>query len=280
MSLEIITKLEKIYLAVTIEQRIIYSEFLERDVIADIYMPNILSEPNNTSVLLVNDGQDLRKMEFAAILDPLIASGTIEPIIVIALHCGKDRIMEYGTVCRADYRGRGAKAGLYNKFIFDELLPFIKNEFGIVSFKEKSFAGFSLGGLSALDIVWNHAHEFTNVGVFSGSLWWRRRGYNDEGYDYEKDRIMHLQVMKGTYHPWLNFFFECGALDETADRNNNGIIDSIEDVQDLIEHLKTLGYSNKDIHYMELADGRHNVETWARAFPEFLMWCWGRNQSA
>ena len=276
MSEEIVTAQEMIYETISLEQKIIYSDFLERDVITDIYMPTLPVDPKDMALLLVNDGQDLRKMDFAAMLDPLIASGTIEPIVVVAIHCGADRMMEYGTVCRADYRGRGAKAGLYNKFVFDELLPFIRSEFGIDSFKEKSFAGFSLGGLSALDIVWNHAHEFIKVGVFSASLWWRRRGYNDEGYDYESDRIMHLQVMKGTMYPWLKFFFECGALDETADRNNNGIIDSIDDALDMINHLKTLGYTNNDIRYMELPDGRHNVETWARAFPDFLKWGWGR----
>lgn len=275
MKEEIFAEKEKTLHSISIRQRIVYSEFLERDVIVDAYIPKSPLAAKDVSLLLVNDGQDLRKMDFASILDPLIYSGEIDPIMVIALHCGADRMMEYGTVCRADYRGRGAKAGLYNKFIFDELLPFIRNDFGIVSFKEKSFAGFSLGGLSAFDIVWNHAHEFYKVGVFSGSLWWRRRGYNDEGYDYENDRIMHLQVMKGTRYPWLKFFFECGALDEIADRNNNGVIDSIDDAQDMIEHLKTLGYSDDDIKYLELADGRHNVETWARAFPDFLKWGWG-----
>ncbi len=272
---EILTDTEKTLNIICIEQRLIYSEFLERDVIVDVYMPKLPLEGNDTALLLVNDGQDLRKMDFASILDPLISTGTIEPIMVVGLHCGTDRMMEYGTACQADYRGRGAKAGLYNKFVFEELLPFIRTEFGIESFKEKSFAGFSLGGLCAMDIVWNHAHEFVKTGVFSGSLWWRRRGYNDEGYDCEKDRIMHLQVQKGTCYPWLKFFFECGALDETADRNKNGVIDSIDDALDMISHLKALGYKENDIEYLELTDGRHNVETWARAFPEFLKWGWG-----
>ena len=276
MRLEIIKELEKSYLAIGIDQRIVYSEFLERDVIADVYMPTINVDTSKLPLLLVNDGQDLRKMDFASILDPLIAEGIIEPIMVVALHCGADRMMEYGTACQPDYRGRGGKAGIYTKFIFDELLPYIREAFGIKSFKEKSFAGFSLGGLSALDIVWNHASEFVKVGVFSASLWWRRKGYNDEGYDSEKDRIMHLQVMKGKKSSWLKFFFECGTLDETLDRNNNGVIDSIDDALDMIEHLKTLGYTDNDIRYMEIPDGRHNVETWAQAFPDFLKWGWGK----
>jgi enterochelin esterase-like enzyme len=272
---ETLIRQEKDYATLCLEQRVVYSEFLERDVIIDVYLPTLPVEAKDVTLLLINDGQDLRKMDFASIIDPLIASGTIEPIMCVGLHCGADRMMEYGTVCRSDYRGRGARAGLYNKFIFDELLPFIRHKFQVSSFKEKSFAGFSLGGLSAMDIVWNHAHEFLKVGVFSGSLWWRRRGYDDAEYDPEKDKIMQLQVMKGVRHPWLKFFFQTGTLDETADRNNNGVIDSIDDALEMIEKLKGLGYSDEDIQYLQIEGGRHNVETWAQAFPEFLKWGWG-----
>ena len=87
----------------------------------------------------------------------------------------------------------------------NKLLPFIRKTYNVPNFKDKSFAGFSLGGLSALDIVWNNATEFNKVGVFSGSLWWRRKGY-DEGYDDEIDRLMHLQIRKGGFYPWLTFF--------------------------------------------------------------------------
>lgn len=268
---------EKTHANLQIEQRTIYSDFLERNVIIDIYLPLNTKKTDEVALLLINDGQDLRTMNFAAIVDSLLSKEIIEPIACVGLHCGADRINEYGTACRPDYKGRGALAGLYTKFVFDELLPFIKNEYKLL-IKEKAFAGFSLGALCALDIVWNHAHHFKKVGVFSGALWWRRRGYEDESYNWYKDRIMHLQVQKGTHFSWLKLFFECGRLDETADRNNNGIIDSIEDTTDLIEDLKKIGYSNNQIHYTELEDGGHNIETWARAFPEFLNWGWGRSR--
>jgi predicted alpha/beta superfamily hydrolase len=194
-------------------------------------------------------------------------------LFCIGLYCGPHREQEYGTECRADYKGRGARAGLYKKFIFDELLPFIRHTYQITSFIDKSFAGFSLGGLSALDIVWNHANEFSKVGVFSGSLWWRRKSYED-GYDCEKDRLMHLQIRKGMHHPWLKFFIQTGQLDETADRNNNGVIDSIDDALELIGALKERGYTEDQINYVELEDGEHTIETWGRVFPDFLKWGW------
>lgn len=277
MDEETITVQPKSYAAVQVEERTIYSDFLERNVTLDVYLP-LHTEPKEPSLLLLNDGQDLRTMHFANILHRTVSENAIRGLICVAIHCGSDRLNEYGTAYRADYKGKGAKAGLYTKFILTELLPFIKADFQIDAFKEKSFAGFSLGGLSALDIVWNNANEFSKAGVFSGALWWRRHGYDDDSYNEHKDRIMHLQVQKGAYSPGLKFFFECGCLDETADRNNNGIIDSIEDTTDLIEDLKEIGYGEEQIQYLELEDGEHNIETWARALPEFLRWGWGRRE--
>ena len=260
--------------SVIVEHLILCSEYLEREVIFDVYMPISISAKEQYSLLLINDGQDLLKMPFDEILDDLVTNEKISPLICIGIHCGPERKMEYGTAYTADYKGRGAKAGLYTKFIFDELLPFIRKTYNIPSFKDKSFAGFSLGALSALDIAWNQGSEFNKIGLFSPSLWWRRKGY-EEGYNDEQDRIMHLQIRKGAFHPWLQFFIECGVLDEKADRNKNGVIDSIDDALDLIVELKAKGYTDKHIHYLELLEGKHDVPTWAKTFPEFLKWGWG-----
>ncbi len=259
---------------ILVEENTIYSEYLEREVLFDAYFPSKSIHPEEMSLLLINDGQDLPRMDFTSILETLYDANEIEPIFCIGIHCGAERKREYGTSFTADYKGRGDKAGLYTKFIFDELLPCIRKKYHTPSFKNKSFAGFSLGGLSAMDIVWNNASEFQKVGLFSGSLWWRRKAY-DKGYEDEKDRLMHLQVRYGTMYPWLKFFLQTGVLDEKADRNNNGIIDSIDDALDLIVELKAKGYTNEHIHYLQMDDGKHDVPTWGRAFPDFLKWGWG-----
>ena len=224
-------------------------------------------------LLLINDGQDLRQMSFHFLLEKNMET-LVQPLVCIGIHCGADRLMEYGVTGHPDYEGRGAKAGLYAQFIMEELLPFLHSFFGIKRFKEKAFAGFSLGGLSALDLVWNYPEEFKIAGVFSGALWWRSKSY-ENGYKDDTDRIMHEQIKKGKFRPGLKFFFQCGLLDENADRNNNGIIDSVEDTRDLIVELIKKGYREKAIQYLEMADGKHEVATWAKAFPYFLQWGWG-----
>jgi enterochelin esterase-like enzyme len=262
---------------ISVEKHIIPSTYLDRDVHVDFYLPQNSGNGSALSLLLVNDGQDLVTMKFDEMLDELYEDKVISDLFCVGIHCSKERKNEYGTANILDYKGRGAKAALYTRFIFQELLPFIRSTQLIYSFREKSFAGFSLGGLCALDIVWNHPQEFSKAGVFSGSLWWRDKDQDDEDFNEATDRIMHRQVRETTfYYPWLKFFFEVGTLDEVADRNQNGIIDSIDDTMSLIDELVKKGYNRKnDIKFLELKDGRHDVPTWAKAFPDFLRWGWG-----
>jgi enterochelin esterase-like enzyme len=267
---------KKALLSIHTETHELYSEFLERDVVIDCYLPTHVKQPGEMSLLLINDGQDLPKMPFEDILHDLYYYRETEPLLCVGIHCGADRKHEYGIASQPDYLGRGSKARLYTRFIMEELLPFIHTTYHVPHFKEKAFAGFSLGGLMALDIVWNHPQEFTKVAVFSGSLWWRQKAYED-GYTDEADRIMHNEVRAGKGAPWLQFFFQTGLLDEKNDRNQNGIIDSVEDTLDLIALLKDKGYTDQVLRYYEMEQGRHDVPTWAKAFPEFLKWAWGKH---
>jgi enterochelin esterase-like enzyme len=189
---------------------------------------------------------------------------------VAAIHAGPRRRQEYGVAGIADYQGNGALAAVYSQFVIKELLPFLEKQHPALAGVKRAFAGFSLGGLSALDIVWQHPQYFSMAGVFSGALWWRSRP-QDAAYREERDRIMHRRIRESAYRPGLQFFFECGANDETADRNGNGIIDSIDDTRDLITELKQKGYREpEDVTYLEIPGGRHDRETWGKAMAVFL----------
>ncbi|HTR27777.1 MAG TPA: alpha/beta hydrolase-fold protein [Puia sp.] len=267
------------------------SEYLARTVMVDFYLSGagrrgmgmngngigIDDVAPETSLLLINDGQELGRMGLAGILEELDGRGGLGPLLCVGIHAGAARKMEYGTAGRADYQGWGKLAGAYSRFVMEELIPAVRLRYGVASFKEKAFAGFSLGALSAMDIVWRNPREFARVGCFSGSFWWRTKDKSDPAYDEARDRIMHEEVRKGGYYPWLKFFFECGTADEQEDRNHNGVIDSIDDTQDLIAELVRKGYDGASaIRYLEIADGKHDVETWARAMPAFLLWGWGK----
>lgn len=258
------------------ENAVLASEYLQRDITVDFFLPKNVADPSAMSLLLINDGQNMEEMGLECILNGLYAEQAIRPLLCAAIHAGPDRKMEYGVASQPDYLGRGAQAGLYSSFVLSELLPHIHTHYALPSFREKAVAGFSLGGLSALDLVWNHPDKFSKAGIFSGSLWWRMIDQTEPEYDDDRHRIMHQLIRNGSYKPGLQFFFQCGNMDETMDRNNNGIIDSIDDTLDLVRVLEQKGYDRqRDIHYLEMPDGRHDIPTWGRAMPEFLKWGWG-----
>lgn len=237
-------------------QHYINSFYLQREVVLDTYF----SGASPSVLLLVNDGQDL-----GGLLPELSAS-----LLVVGIHAGVHRRAEYGTAGVLDHQGQGAQAESYTRFIIRELLPFLQAQYPAMVIKQRAFAGFSLGGLSALDITWHYPDLFQLAGVFSGALWWRSKPLGD-GYTDDKDRIMHQLIRKGSYHPGQQFFFECGTADETADRNHNGVIDSIDDTRDLIKELLAKGYKpDKDIFYLEIPGGRHDIATWKTAMDVFL----------
>jgi enterochelin esterase-like enzyme len=259
--------------AISSEHMVIESSFLRREVWIDIYAPAGIRDFGNSELLLINDGQDLPVMGFDSILEELYAKDRIKPMVIAGIHAGPDRKNEYGTAGIPDYMGRGARASDYSAFVLEELMPALYDWFQDHSFNSTSIAGFSLGALSALDILWHHPTAFDRAGLFSGSFWWRTKDKTDAGYDEDADRIMHRQIMAGAHFPGLRFFFECGTEDEREDRNHNGVIDSIDDTQDLIKCLIAKGYDpSKDISYVEVPGGRHDVATWGQVMPEFLIW--------
>lgn len=253
----------------------IKSAYLKRDVTCTLLIPEIPALVAPLNLLLVNDGQELDNLRFKETLEELNETGRLKPLLVVAIHANEERLNEYGTAGKPDFKKRGAKAALYTAFVKEELLPAIHKFTGIEDFETTAFAGFSLGGLSALDIAWHNPELFDKVGVFSGSFWWRSKDLN-KGYT-EADRIMHNIVRQTKTAPDLKIWLQTGTKDEAADRNKNGIIDSIDDTIDLIKELENKGFKRPDdIRYLEFVGGGHDTATWAKAMPKFLLWAFGR----
>ncbi len=236
-----------------------------------LYPSNMADLSQPLSVLWLNDGQDIESLEVRTSLKKLLVNGKIKPVFTVAIEAG-DRLAEFGTMDVTDYKKRGAKARAYAEFIVHELVPYVRKHYPISAAPaDNVFAGLSLGGVSALDICWNYPQYFQKTGVFSGSFWWRKRALN-AGYT-DNDRIVHQRIRMGTFKPGLKFWLQTGTQDETSDRNNNGIIDSIDDTKDLITELILKGYQlNADIRYVEVVDGKHHSSTWSQVFPDFLLW--------
>jgi hypothetical protein len=89
---------------------------------------------------------------------------------------------------------------------------------------------------------------------------------------------MHSAIRQGKFIPGMKFWFQAGTLDEKADRNNNGIIDAIDDTLDIISELIKKGYKPYyDVVYHEVKNGHHDVPTWGKAMPHFLKWAFSKH---
>jgi len=257
-------------------QLVLESTFLQRKVWVDILLP--ASYYNSTQyypVLWLNDGQDLEALHLKTSIENLVVQKKINEIIVVAIHNPYNRMQEYGVAGKPDYLNRGNKAADYTNFVLDELLKHIRANYRCrLDATDNVFAGCSLGGLSAMDIVWSHPDRFGKVGIFSGSFWWRSKAYDELHPD--DFRIMQDKLSLDSKKEGLKFWFEAGTLDETSDRNHNQIIDAIDDTWDVIEILETKGYKMPtDIRYVEVNEGKHDQDTWAKIFPSFLEWAFG-----
>jgi enterochelin esterase-like enzyme len=250
------------------------STHLEFEKRIDLFFPHDHRADVPCCLLIVNDGQDAQALHLRETLHKLTAKQTIQPTIIAAVHA-TERIQEYGTAHIPDYAKRGSKAHLYTTFLIEELIPALEQRFSLIRQAEcRAVFGCSLGGLSAFDIAWHHSWLFGRVGVCSGAFWWRKHSANDSFAN--SDRIIHAVVRNSHHKKGLRFWFEAGTDDEKEDRNNNGIIDAIDDTLDLIGELHHKGYNTlTDVRYLEIQGGQHNQRTWAKAFPDFLLWAFG-----
>ena len=256
----------------------IYSKLLSREVEVELFLPaDVYTSRKKYPLLLLNDGQDNTSVRVKETIEGLTLEGSIPEVIVVGVKAG-NRMQEYGVASKADYLKRGAKAKAYTKYIISELVPYLIYKYPVDPLASNhAIAGYSMGGLSALDIAWNHPEAFTKVGVFSGSLWWRKRNSKSRFYSDNRDRIVHQLIRNSKFKQGLKFWLQTGTRDEQSDRNKNGVIDSIDDTLDLIVELTKKGYRPfHDIQYLEMKDGKHNTETWAEAMPHFLKWAFSK----
>ncbi|MEZ4888744.1 MAG: alpha/beta hydrolase-fold protein [Chitinophagales bacterium] len=260
-------------IGIKVYQLHLHSQYLKRNVLIDVYLPPhyFLDDDVTYPTLYFNDGQDMEAVNLVHVLEDLYVWEAMQKIVVVAIHA-QNRMKEYGTAAIADYKNRGNKAAAYTDFMLKELLPFIEMRGKCSAHAmEKAIAGFSLGGLSAMDIAWHHPDQFSKIGVFSGSFWWHEHDLPDAEID--QDRIMHRLIHRTEKTGALKMWFQAATEDEKSDRNNNGIIDAIDDTLDLITALEEKGYrKDVDIRYVEVEGGKHHPKTWAKVLPDFLTW--------
>lgn len=238
----------------------------------DVYLPPSYTTETTRRypVLYANDGQDMQAVDLIGALDSLQQSGRMAATIVVAIHA-TDRLQDYGTAYVPNAQGLGARADRYGQFLLMELMPLIERRYRVERGPaHTAIMGWSLGGLSAFDLAWRHPDRFGRVGVFSGSFWWRTDDRDPAAK--QASRIMHRRVRETPGHPSLRLWFETGLRDEHADRDSDGVIDAVQDTEELVLELERKGYRRgRDMAHVTV-EGSHDLSTWRRLLPEWLGW--------
>jgi enterochelin esterase-like enzyme len=258
-------------------------------------------------VLYANDGQDMPAVGLQSTLAQLYRDAAIEPVIVVAIDMLTDRASAYGLSDRATSRSIvggsrigpiGTRAQDYSAWVATQLVAYVDTHYRTRrSTRERTILGWSLGALNAFNLAWQYPDVFGRVGAFSPSFWLASDRTNAD--TIQKTRLAQGIVDRGNKRVGLKVWFSVGTAEETSDRNHDGVIDAIEDVQELVEGyraadgfqtrgLKQLGYSidpdyaqhpsaHTEVVLLLLKDGEHNQASWREMLPSFLLWAYGRH---
>ncbi|HET9800756.1 MAG TPA: alpha/beta hydrolase-fold protein [Chthoniobacterales bacterium] len=228
-----------------------------RDVL--VYLPPGYSRFSRTRypVLYLHDGQNVfdAATSFAGVewgvdetAQRLIKQKAIEPLIIVAVaNMGEERIHEYAPTAAVigphDHpkkRSRGM-AGMYGRFLIDELKPFIDRKYRTKPEAEfTGLGGSSLGGLATLAIGIIFSETFSRLLVMSPSVWWD---------DFSILRLLGYIDQKPALKIWLDMGTEEPEWKQ---------------VRDLRDALISCGWCHGiDLEYHEIPGAGHNEGAWA-----------------
>jgi enterochelin esterase-like enzyme len=285
--------------------------FAPEQVKVTVYLPpGYAASSARYPVLYANDGQDMDAVGLQDTLTSLYAKHAIQPVIVVAVDMLKDRASGYGVFDRERRRSVvggsrigpiGSRAYEYSAWMANELVPYVDAHYRTrADAQGRTILGWSLGALNAFCLGWQYPDVFGQVGAFSPSFW--LAGDRSDARAVEGTRLAQAMVGRTAQRVPVRFWFAVGGREETNDRNHNGVIDAVEDLQDLINGftapdgshrhgLRDLGYAidmdysahpsrTDGVAYELFPDGEHNQATWKRMLPVFLTWAYGMEPTA
>ena len=228
-----------------------------RDII--IYLPpDYDTNPTRSyPVLYLHDGQNTmnRATSFLGIewqadetAQTLIATGQIEPLILVGAYNTSDRIPEYTPVADASYGG--GNADNYGKFLKQELKPFIDSTYRTKPEAQYTgVLGSSLGGLVSMYFGLTLSDTFTRIGVVSPSVWWAN-------WDIVT-RVNNLPAKLP-----LKIWEDIGTAEGT---------EAVPGARALRDALVSKGWVlDTDLKYLEVSGAQHNETAWAARFDQML----------
>ena len=197
-----------------------------------------------TPVLMLFDGDEAKALGKApVILDNLFAEGRIPPMLAVLLQQPYER-RETDLGC--------SKAT--NRFLVEELLPWLRNEYKIRTAPGRTIAaGSSLGGLAAAYAALSNPESIGRVLSQSGSFWWGQTDAEPEWLTAEFTSKPRVDA---------KLYLDVGLM-ETKDGN----LSQLATNRRLRDVLRKKGY---DVSYVEF-NGTHAFPCWRAGFADALM---------
>jgi predicted alpha/beta superfamily hydrolase len=233
-------------ISTVVVERDFHSEILIEDQNFAVYLPPgyDLDFFNRFPVLYMLDGERyfMEKREdskylwsMKKTLDRLIKEGSLDKMIVVAIHSSKNRTDYYTPSIDESYQA-GGQVQDYTRFLIEELKPLIDRKYRTLAEAEYTgIAGSSLGGLASLHIGWNHPDVFTKIGALSPSLWW-------DNYEI-KNMISSDQNEEKNIKIWM----DSGTTDDTLEPPVSDEV-LVKETDDLKEYIISNGFlSDNDI---------------------------------
>jgi len=246
------------------------SRFLrnQRDLI--VYLPPRYHEQpqRRFPVLYMHDGQNLfdgatsfvpgMDWHVGHTADDFILTGVVQPLIIVGLYnVGKVRINEY-TPTKAPRLG-GGRADRYAKFLIQEVMPFIHQEYrALPDPRVTGLGGSSLGGLLSLYLGLKHPQIFGRLAALSPSVWWNQR-------------VIHRFAAAAPVEPRPRIWLDIGT------KEGPRIVPDVEQFRDIL--LQKGWQLGKDLSYQRIEGAEHNEAAWAQRVGPFLQFLYPAAES-
>ncbi|MBD2035071.1 alpha/beta hydrolase [Leptolyngbya sp. FACHB-321] len=226
-----------------------------------IFIPEAYTQqPNQSSpVLYMLDGQNVFSHPESAAFDTwcanttmeaLVSAGTLRPWIIVGIDSTRDRMIEYSPWA-------GGRGDLCAQFLVSQLKPYIDRTYRTLPQPQwTSVMGSSMGGLLSLYIGKKYANTVGRISGLSPALMWG-------GDQMFKLWDQHTEL-------WSKIYLYVGSQEQHS--FYGAWLDYVPVTRDFYKHLKQLGYSDHEVHFL-LAEGETHYETsWQRRLPEIWRW--------
>jgi predicted alpha/beta superfamily hydrolase len=221
-----------------------------------VYFPPNYSSSQGFPVIYMFDGQNVfdaatsfsGEWRVDEVMDSLFERRGLGCIVVAIYHGEDERLNEY-TPWPNDEKvgGDGAK---FARFIVRDLKPYIDKYYRTIPTRENTIIiGSSLGGLMALYTALEYPNVFGKVGVFSPSLWWNEKAF-EQLEKFKKKHFQKIYIYGG-------------------EKESDSLVPNIFRAEEL---LKGAGFAENELIINIAPDGRHNEYYWGREFPQALKW--------